>query len=475
MPGRRALVVIVALAAWLDMSLRGKFLTVALNTDEGGYATIARLWREGYRLYGPVAWVDRPQALLVAYRIAGATGNAQAFRLMAILFALVTLVAVAVCATILGGNRAGAIAAVAYALLSPAPHLEGFTANGELLSEAFCATAAALAVWWLRTPRTTLLVAAALAAGVAPLVKQSAIDGVVVVAAALIISRRFDRRTLIITTASVLAAPLVAVVYAAATGFSDFWYAVVGYRSQSESILSGSVTTRMHLLTATIPPAIRDLAPLLVFAPIGIVVLVRSRSFLVVVWLAAAIIGFLAGGLYHPHYWVQLIAPLAVLAGVGVDAVYARSRLVAVTLAVVTLSVVVVTSRAVYTAPNQAQRSLLTSNDARILSAPAVGRELRRLARPHQRVFVMWANAAAYWYADRTPALRYLWFLNITGIPGARNDARAVFTSRRPPVAFAEYQSPASIDPTGTVAAVISRRYRLAARVDGVPIYRLEQ
>ena len=46
-------------AVVLGAVLRVHFLHVPLITDEGGYAAISRLWSEGYRLYGDVAWVVR--------------------------------------------------------------------------------------------------------------------------------------------------------------------------------------------------------------------------------------------------------------------------------------------------------------------------------------------------------------------------------------------------------------------------------
>ena len=48
--------------------LRLPFLWGGLGADEGGYAYVAREWARGARLYSSV-WVDRPQGLLVVYRL----------------------------------------------------------------------------------------------------------------------------------------------------------------------------------------------------------------------------------------------------------------------------------------------------------------------------------------------------------------------------------------------------------------------
>jgi hypothetical protein len=84
---------------------------------------------------------------------------------------------------------------------------------------------------------------------------------------------------------------------------------------------------------------------------------------------------------------------------------------------------------------------------------------------------VMWAAADIYYLADRDPSLRYMWFRNIQAIPGALGQARRMLAGPRPPALVIGINSPGSMDPSGRVAAILARRYRLAATVAGVPIY----
>jgi hypothetical protein len=86
---------------------------------------------------------------------------------------------------------------------------------------------------------------------------------------------------------------------------------------------------------------------------------------------------------------------------------------------------------------------------------------------------VIWANAAVYWYADRPPAFRYLWYLNVQRIPGATDEVRAVLTGPSPPRAVAVYQDPDGIDKTGAVKRALAERYTLVRRIGDVPVYRL--
>src|SRR5215831_11381495 len=54
--------------ALLGIAFRIPFLGAPLTADEGGYAEVARLWARGHGLYGS-NWVDRPQGLLVVFRV----------------------------------------------------------------------------------------------------------------------------------------------------------------------------------------------------------------------------------------------------------------------------------------------------------------------------------------------------------------------------------------------------------------------
>ena len=464
---------LIALAAAVGSLLRLQFLFVPLTTDEGGYAAVARLWRVGYRLYGDVAWVDRPQGLLLLYRLAGIGDDAAAFRVLATGAAALVTVAVAAAAWALGGRRVALIAAVLYAVLAPAPHLEGFTANGELLSAPFAAGAVACAAWWLRTRRDGLLAIAGVCAACAPLVKQSAIDGAVVLAVVVLVHSDRRVRHLAVAAGGGVAPAAAVLAHAATVGIGDWWYAVLGYRTSTESAVSGDLGARGRLLVDSIAPALRDLAPLWLALIPGFAAARRAGAALIpAVWLAAGIVGFIGGGLYHPHYWVQLIAPLALVAAVGFDRLLARPRLAAATLAV-GVATVLSFSVEVYAERSPARISALTSHDSRILDAPRVGRALRHSTAPGDRVYVIWANAAVYWYAQRPPAFRYLWYLNVARIPGARAAVHAVLTGANPPAAVAVYQGPDELDPSGDVSRTLRARYELVERIGDVPVYRL--
>ncbi len=353
------------------------------------------MWSRGYPLYGRQAWVDRPQGLLLAYRLVAATGWDPMARVLAVVAGAVATVAVGATAWALAGRRAAVIGAVLFALVSPAPHLEGFTANGELLATAFTSVAVALAAWWWARGRTDrwLLVAAGVVAAVGPLVKQSAFDGLVAVGVLVVASaftpphRRGSAlaRDFTAFLGGALVPFVLAIADGTAIGFGDWWFAMIGHRAQTDSLINGPFAYRVQLFRASLGPFWRDLGVLLPLAAVGVVVAHRARRLtLPLGWLLAAAIGFVIGGLYHPHYWIQLAAPLTLLAALGLEGIAEKSPRVAALVGAGAIAIPLAFALPVYVASTDARVSELTTKDARIVSAKAVGR-VRRLHQPAPR------------------------------------------------------------------------------------------
>jgi len=479
---RRALAWIAG-AGVVDAILRLRFLNVPLNVDEAGYGQVARLWGRGFALYGDVAWVDRPQGLVGLYRLAVAVGDEWAIRTLALVAGLVLVVAVGAIAWTIAGPRAGVLAAWLIAVLGPAPHIEGFTANGELLGGAVAATAIAVALRWLQRPRVWLLLIAGGIAGLAPLVKQSAFDGGVVVGVIVLVLAARERawgrgifRLAVVAVGAALPWTLAALAASTSTpGISGWWYAIYGYRAETESLISGDVGFRLTLLGNSIPWMLVDAGLLVALGVVGVVVLRRRRTALIpLVWLGACALGFLAGGLYHPHYWVQLLPVFALFAGVGgahLLEVGPRRRAVLIVGAVMLLPFVA--AMPVYLASTPELASARSTNDPRVISAVPVGEAIADRTADGDRIQVLWANAAVYWHADRIPATRYLWYRNIERIPGGREAVVRAFEADTPPVFAVGYQPVAAMDIDGRIQRVLDERY-VREDGDGVRVWRLD-
>src|SRR5204863_7006432 len=112
----------------------------------------------------------------------------------------------------------------------------------------------------------------------------------------------------------------VAIAAASAARLNDWVYAVVGYRFEGDSLVTGGAAGRFHQLWLSLPPAGKALALLAILTAVGW----RRAPLLARIWLGAAVVGVLGGGNFHPHYYLQLVPPLSLLAAVGARAAWQR-------------------------------------------------------------------------------------------------------------------------------------------------------
>jgi len=217
--------------------LRVPFMHVGLGPDEGGYAYVAQQWARGARLYGPGAWVDRPQGLMLAYRFLLSVGHGPwAIRLGAVLFGTAIALMLGAIGWLLKGPWTGAAAAAIYAVVGVGPHVQGFTFNGELAATLPATGAIAASLAWRRSGSPVWLVLAGLAAGTGPLMKQSGFDGLLVAACVVAAASGPGRwRHLGVFTGAALVPIASSALHGLSVGWSNYWFAVVGYKLSAAS------------------------------------------------------------------------------------------------------------------------------------------------------------------------------------------------------------------------------------------------
>jgi 4-amino-4-deoxy-L-arabinose transferase-like glycosyltransferase len=368
-------------------------------------------------------------------------------------------------------RTAGRIPAIAAAMLlatlGASPFIESFTLSGELLASLPAVLSLIAFVQYQRGARMRWLVVCGLLTGCAVLMKQSGFDGGLAAVAFLLLSRR---RAGIVPALVVVGCALVPVAVAAITApsFHDWWYAMVTYRGQGDSIASGSLSARFSQFRDTLPEVLRALAPLAALAMYGW----RRSPLLLRLWLGAAALGVVGGGNFHAHYYIQLAAPLSVLAGVGAARLWeTRSGLVAGVACGLALWSAVATVPLWFDSPS-AQAAHVFPNDQHLQHDAAVIAYVRSHTTPGQRIFVMWAAANVYYLSDRDPAVPYMWFRNIQVVPGTLDQVHAALASRDRPLLVIGEQPPGALDSSGETARLLETGYRLVATVSGVPIYR---
>lgn len=465
-PGRTTLLVVLAAAA-LAVLLRLPFFGAPLTADEGGYAEAARLWGHGATLYRDI-WVDRPQGLILVFRGVLQLGSSpDVIRGVAAAAGVLSVLATMLLAVRLTRSRTVALAAgLLMATAGTSPFLEAFTLAGELVASLAAILSLLAFTGYLRGRAAVWLVVAGLAAGCAVMIKQSGFDAALAIVAYLAWTERRRALRPVAVFVGAAAAPVLAGLLSAVS-LHSWWFAVVGYRGSGDSLVTGSFSHRLGLLADSLPGATKGLGLLVLLGALGW----RGSPLLVRLWLGAAVLGVLGGGNFHFHYYLQLVPPLAILAGGGAAWVIAgRHRLVAAGLVAAAVATAAVTAP-LWFENASAQAKAIWPKDPHLQHDAAVVRYLDAHSRRGQKVLVLWAAADVYYLADRGPAIPYMWKRNIETIPGVRGRLNRALAQRRPAL-VALVQPLGSLARSQATAAILARDYQRADVVDGVAIYR---
>ncbi len=508
----------------LAAALRAPFMWTGLSTDEGGYAYVAQQWSRGERVYD-TAWLDRPQGLLLTYRaLLWLNDSGWTIRLGMVLAGILLTGLIGVIGVQLGGPRVGVLAAGIYAVVGVGPHIEGMTLNGELLASVPATAAVAAALWWRRSLRPPAkrrlrswgwLAAAGLLAGLAITMKQSGIDGLMVGLVVVVLTPAATARAgRIGVFLGAFALPLVAcALHGWSVGWSRYATALAGYQFAAIGGSGSNLHTRWTDLAGSLPDAAWDLGALVVVGAIGFRFTSRPARWILGGWLLAGAIGINLGGSYWPHYYVQALPPLVLLAAVTAGRLLpggevagrfpAAGRVAAGQpaggrvaggrvaggrvaggqaggrtlgaglVAVLVLPTLIWLAALVPMSASQRARTIpydaLARRDDRI--AAAIVAETT----PDDHIYVLESEAYLYFAAQRRASYPYLWGKPIDKIPAALPRLRAMFTAPdRPTLVILDTPNPDDVDPTGAIRQALSTYYHLDRVVDGVVILRAD-
>lgn len=474
--------VMVAAAVTVSVAMRARFVFAPIGTDEGGYLAVARAWGNGAHLYRNV-WVDRPQGLLLLFRAYDMTvGAAGLVRLLAVLFGAVAVVAVAWGVRAVAGPTSGAVAALLVAAMSASPAIEGFQANGELLSGTMSAVAVAAACGVLteRISERWILIAG-VAGGLGWSMKQSGVDGLAAVAAFLVLSALVGWDGWLVTwrrLGSLLIGAFgvvgLAALHGALTGWNDWTYAAWGYRLEKRSALQGSNWRRLWRTAGDAWPVFALVVVVLVASALwlwrsGAGLLGHRAGALFVVWPFTALMAFVLGGQFFQHYWVILTFPVGALCGLLVGRLSQRAaRSAALTVVLVPMLVSFVL---LVRLPNSTVNEGV-SGERRSYRANAAAQWLVEHRSSGDSLYVLCAAANLYAYAEMDPTYRYLWFDGVHQGRNARADLEALLAGDALPTWVAKVDTVASCTSSKLVAESLDTRYREAATVEGITLLR---
>ena len=293
--------------------------------------------------------------------------------------------------------------------------------------------------------------------------------------------------------ASIVAAALAAVLIG--SGFTAVRDALLTYNAAYRSAAGGAAAY------SVVPWAVLALLAYLALAAVGILALRRTRApralpLAALAWLAAGLLMVVAQGRFYAHYVIPLLVPFAILGAVGLADVSERAlhlpaaRRLALTAGVVLLAISVLAGVA---GGAQEYRTWSAANDR----ARAVAAAAHDLAPAGESMLVWGDRPYLYRLADRSPAIRYPYLLPLTTPGYATPELIASLRDQLeadPPAIVVDAGS-AAVGESGAPPLLLDRptasegrdldlleplrqfvadHYRLAAIVDGWPVYALQ-
>lgn len=400
--------------------LRLVFLHEPFERDEGTYAYIGQEILRGAIPYRDMIEIKPPGVMYIYAAIVSLTGaSLEGIRIITALYATLTCTVVFLTARRFNGSRAGLLAALLFAVYEGTPMLQGSSSNSEVFMLLPIAVATYYGLCWLDTGRRSFLGLSGLAMGVALLIKTVALPNLLVVGA-LIVWRGYSRRDFRRGALDMAAFGLpIASIFLGVYGY--FWlkgalpdmvywtftflksYGAVPREVYWSRMLSGLLYVgREHvLLWAVALPTIGWL-------------LVRertSRAVLLAMAVPAAFLGLSLPGKFYPHYFIQLLPPLALVGGVGLARCWENRgllRYLVLTGSLLLAGYSVMIDSPFYWQLTPDQVSIAKYDTDQFALARQVGNYLRARTRPDDYLLQWGWEPEIYFYADRRGITPYI-------------------------------------------------------------------
>jgi len=429
--------ILVAGIVLLVAALRVPLLGIPFERDEGEYAYIA--WRSDFHELPYRDWIDqKPPGIFWVYQAALALPISPicAVHFMGLLFSAASAVALWLLASRFLNRFWAAMSAVVFALLSVDPLVQGTAANTELFMLLPLILSAFLFFRWISMPspadrRLYWLLTGALIA-IATLFKQIAVFNwpmLLLLHGWLGVGPERWRRTLFFavwSAAGFLAVwGFVAVYFAAHHGLNEFIYNV--FTHNLEYIRAIPWASRLKNCLGTL----QSLAPSETFTWLlmvtGLVAAVAARKakigYFLLAWLLASFVGASASGYYFPHYFQQLLPPLALAAAFGAESIEGAGFWKTIPLgvrraasgAVLCLLPALVLFPFVFSYSSEEAIRHIYPGNSLFAKMPALGAHVAQITRPEDRLFIFGAEPELFFYAHRESATRYIFLFPLYG------------------------------------------------------------
>jgi 4-amino-4-deoxy-L-arabinose transferase-like glycosyltransferase len=430
-PSARQTILVVAGLILITAAVRIPLLNVPLERDEGEYAYIA--WRLGHNELPYRDWVDqKPPAIFWVYRAALALPfePIRAVHFAALLFAAASSCALFFLALRFMSRFWAFMAAALFVLLSVDPLAQGTAANTELFMLLPLILSQIAFLKAADNPRKVLsmLLCGALT-GIAIAFKQvAAVNWFLLIALYPIFAapKKRWRNSLAFTGWSLSGlfaiAGIIALYFWTRHGLSELVDNVLTHNLEYVGAMTWS--DRLHFCSETLTRLARTEALVWIFSAAGLIALIfagKGKWFAFLTgWLITSMIGVSASGYFFPHYFQQLLPPLALIAVFGaqwLSELWSR-RSPWIPRALFGLLLVVLPLKTFWPfwfsyTPADAVRKIYPGNF--FAEMPEFAARIAQVTTSEQRVFVFGAEPELLFYARRVSATRYIFLFPLYG------------------------------------------------------------
>ncbi len=374
------------------------FAVPFLSDDEAAYAAMARILQAGGKIYRDAVDHKPPMTVWLysgVFQLFGAY-NMIAIHLLLVVWVYATAWVLGAVAEHYAGRRARWWAMLFYLLFSTTLRdYDALAANNELLMN----LPIVLGVYACIKNRAFW---SGLLIGFAMTIKYQAIFPGAALFSYLMLRRDWKHAGWLLTGGLCAGALLIGVLLAQGV-WPDFLYWGIGFNTHYIGQGLGAREAALRLLRRSL----EGILPALLVWLLAIWSVVREGSYkgLLGFWLLASLAAMFLGGRFFGHYFLQPLAPLAVLAGLEMPRLWeltTRSRVLRILL----LIGLVIPGGIFFTLAVRREQLLRIVNE-REPDYASVGRRVQELTRPTDTIFVWTNSPQIYYYAHRTPGTRF--------------------------------------------------------------------
>ncbi|MEY2576887.1 MAG: hypothetical protein QOF80_2374 [Verrucomicrobiota bacterium] len=394
--------------------IRWRLRDCPLERDEGEYAYIGHLLREGVAPYGVAGNHKFPGAYLAYAAIMALFGETTpAIHIGLLIVNLVTAALLFFLGRRLAGNIAGLAATAAWVVTSVSPSVFGNAAH--LTHFVMLAVVAGLLLLWrgLETKKSWPLIIGGMCLGASVIVRQTSLIFVAFGTVFFWLAARRTRkgtggRATLVAASSLIPLAVTVVWLWIAGVLPDFWrWTVIEAAAYGSQV---SFQEGLHQFFAATPKAISWDFLIWIGAAVGLAVTISKRArrdWFVIGFLLAGFFALLPGFYFREHYYLQLLPAVALLFGLAIASAWNMSapwRYSAIAGALVALFLPFIGQRNYFLAstPTALSREIYGGNP--FPEAIEVARYIEANSNPDERVAVLGSEPQIFFYSHRRSA-----------------------------------------------------------------------